>query len=68
MADHVGACRCGLVPSRVIIRQIDGHVAGMRALADSEWVVGRAGIIESPHGCVGSVPEGRPIKLLRLTL
>jgi hypothetical protein len=27
VADHVRACPCGLVPSRVIIQLIDGHVA-----------------------------------------
>jgi hypothetical protein len=27
VSDHVRACHCGLVPSRAIIRQIDGHIA-----------------------------------------
>jgi hypothetical protein len=59
IAYHVRACHCGFVPSRSVVRQIDRQIAWMRALPDSEFVTGHAGIIQSQCANVGSVPEVR---------
>jgi hypothetical protein len=49
-AAEVGAYLRSLVPCGIIIRQINGQIARMQALPDTESVMGHAGIIEFPTG------------------
>jgi hypothetical protein len=60
IGDKVDPHRRSLMPCGVIIRQIDGQIARIGAVADTECVTGHAEMIEAWRANVGSVGDTKP--------